>query len=172
MFGLLASAGQHVIGPVELAAHAGLGEVQKVLRVIQWFAGIEGRPHPGVQAQAARYALVDLALDTLPYTGGDTTAAALASGIPVVTRIGVRHAERMAASILSHAGLPELVAADDEGYVELAVRAARDTASREHLRARVRAAFAQPALSDPAIYARALEAAYTRALTERGLLPT
>ena len=77
----------------------------------------------------------------------------------------------MAASILLHAGLPELVAADDDAYVELAVRAARDAAWRGGLRARVRSAFAEPSLSDPVTYARALEAAYTRALTERSLLP-
>ena len=123
-------------------------------------------------ARAARYALADLALDTVPYTGGDTTACALAAGIPVVTQKGARHAERMSASILAHAGLPELVAGSDDAYVELAVRVAIDRPWRDHLRARVRSALSRPGLSDPAVYARALEAAYTRALDEHGPDPS
>jgi predicted O-linked N-acetylglucosamine transferase (SPINDLY family) len=116
--------------------------------------------------RAARHALCDFALDTLPYTGGDTTAAALAAGVPVVTRIGERHAERVAASILTHAGLPELVAHDDEAYVALAIRLATDGAWRAVLGAKVREAFSQPGLTDPARYAAALERAYARALSE------
>jgi predicted O-linked N-acetylglucosamine transferase (SPINDLY family) len=120
----------------------------------------------------ARYALADMALDTMPYTGGDTTAAALAAGVPVVTRTGTRHAERMSASILLHAGLPELVAADDDAYVALATRLATERTWREAQRAAVVVALRRPALTDPAVYARALEDAYTRALSERHLLPT
>ena len=36
----------------------------------------------------ARYRLIDVVLDTMPYSGGDTTAAALEMGVPVVTRVG------------------------------------------------------------------------------------
>jgi predicted O-linked N-acetylglucosamine transferase (SPINDLY family) len=113
-----------------------------------------------------------MALDTMPYTGGDTTAAALAAGVPVVTRTGTRHAERMSASILLHAGLPELVAADDDAYVALATRLATERTWREAQRAAVVVALRRPVLTDPAVYARALEDAYTRALSERHLLPT
>jgi predicted O-linked N-acetylglucosamine transferase (SPINDLY family) len=114
----------------------------------------------------ARYAVADLALDTLPYTGGDTSAAALAAGVPVVTRMGGRHAERVTASILMHAGLPELVADSDEGFVDLAIRVATDAAWRASLRDAVRDAFSDPSLSDPARYAASLERAYARVLRE------
>jgi predicted O-linked N-acetylglucosamine transferase (SPINDLY family) len=113
-----------------------------------------------------RYAVCDLALDTLPYSGGDTTAAALAAGVPVVTRIGARHAERMSASILTHAGLADLVAPTDEAFVELASRIAGDDAWREAMHRRVREAFAVPSLTDPARYADSLERAYARVLIE------
>jgi len=116
-----------------------------------------------------RYAVVDFALDTLPYTGGDTTIAALSAGIPVVTRAGVRHAERVSTSILSHAALPELIAEDDRGYVGLAIRLATDDAFRLAQRDRVRAAMTGTALTDPTSYTRALEDAYIRALTEKRL---
>jgi len=111
------------------------------------------------------------ALDTLPYTGGDTTIAALAAGVPVATRIGVRHAERVTASILRHAGLGQLVADSDDAYVALAVRVATDAAFRDAQRAAVRAALSGASLTRPAIYTRALETAYLRALTEKKMLP-
>jgi predicted O-linked N-acetylglucosamine transferase (SPINDLY family) len=118
-----------------------------------------------------RYALADFALDTVPYTGGDTTAAALAAGVPVVTRSGRRHAERMSASILAHAGLTDLIAPTDEAFVALACRIATEDAWRDDLCRRVRAALAVPSLTDPARYARALERAYARVLSEPSRSP-
>jgi protein O-GlcNAc transferase len=117
-----------------------------------------------------RYAVVDLALDSLPYTGGDTTIAALSAGVPVVTRAGVRHAERVSTSILRHAGLADLVAESDQAYVGLAIRLATDDALRSAQRGRIRAALSDNALTDPATYTRALESAYIRALAEKQLL--
>jgi protein O-GlcNAc transferase len=112
---------------------------------------------------AARYALVDVVLDTVPYTGGDTTLAALAAGVPVVTRIGRRHAERVGASLLVHAGLDDLVAADDDAFVVLAVRLCRDAALRAATAARVRRALSDPARTDPVRYTRSLERALVAA---------
>jgi len=117
-----------------------------------------------------RYAVVDLALDSLPYTGGDTTIAALSAGVPVVTRAGVRHAERVSTSILRHAGLADLVAESDQAYVGLAIRLATDDAFRSAQRGRIRAALSDNPLTDPATYTRALENAYIRALAEKQLL--
>ena len=111
-----------------------------------------------------RYAVIDVVLDTMPYTGGDTTAAALDAGVPVVTRVGGRHAERMGFSILMHLGLTATIAHSDDGYVELAVRLAQDRGFRDEVRANVARAMAEPAVTDPGRYARALEDAYDRAL--------
>jgi len=113
---------------------------------------------------AARYALVDLVLDTLPYTGGDTTLAALDAGVPVVTLAGTRHAERMSASILRHAGLSELVAANEARYVELAIDLATDADRRARAAALVRERFAAAAATFPTRYTRALEAALEAAI--------
>lgn len=113
---------------------------------------------------AARYALVDLVLDTLPYTGGDTTLAALDAGVPVVTLAGTRHAERMSASIVRHAGLPELVAASETDYVELAVALATDRDRRARMAATVRERFAAAAATFPTRYTRDLEAALDTAI--------
>lgn len=117
-------------------------------------------------ANRARYALVDVVLDTMPYSGGDTTAAALDAGVPVVARVGARHAERVSYSILVHLGVVQTIAHTDDGYVELAARLAGDGAFRAEVRASVARAMNDPAATDPVRYARALEDAYLRALDE------
>lgn len=63
-----------------------------------------------------RYLDVDIALDTYPYTGGGTTCEALYMGVPVISRYGHRRGTRFGWSILEHAGLGELAAADMVGY--------------------------------------------------------
>ena len=92
----------------------------------------------------ARYALVDIALDTMPHTGGATTAAALDAGVPVVTRVGGRMPSAWAASILMHLGLVQTIAQTDDGYIELAVRLAQDRAFRDEMRATVARAISDP----------------------------
>ncbi len=111
-----------------------------------------------------RYGVVDVALDTLPYTGGDTTVAALDMGIPVVTRCGERHAERMAYSILAHLGVTGTVAHSDDEYVAIACRLAADPSWRAEVSAAIRRQFAAVPLADPRHYARCLEDALHQAV--------
>ena len=112
----------------------------------------------------ARYRLIDVVLDTLPYTGGDTTAAALDMGVPVVTRVGERQAERMTFSLLAHLGVTSTVAHDDDDYVAIACRLARDRPWRDAVAAEIVAALPRSGLADLGRYTRTLENAYERAL--------
>jgi protein O-GlcNAc transferase len=112
----------------------------------------------------ARYRLVDIVLDTIPYTGGDTTAAALDMGVPVVTRAGERHAERMGLSLLSHLGVTDTVTYSDAGYVAMACRLADDAAWRADVATRIADRFSCSNLADTRRYAACLEDAYARAL--------
>ena len=112
----------------------------------------------------ARYELIDVVLDTVPYTGGDTTAAALDMGVPVVTRVGERHAERMGLSLLSHLGVTETVAHSDAEYVAMACRLADDAAWRSGVAAKIVDKFARSGIADTRRYAACLEDAYARAL--------
>ena len=112
----------------------------------------------------ARYRLIDVVLDTLPYTGGDTTAAALDMGVPVVTRVGERAAERMTYSLLAHLGVTDTVAATDEDYVAIACRLAGDAPWRAGIAAAIAARLPASGLADLELYTRALESAYLRAL--------
>jgi len=85
--------------------------------------------------------------------------------------MGTRHAERMSASILRHAGLDALIAQSDAEYVALAARLATDAAFRNAQRDAVRSAMSGASITDPRRYAGALEDAYRRALTNRNLHP-
>lgn len=73
-------------------------------------------PH---RAHLARLQLADLALDTWQCNGVTTTADALCAGLPVVTCPGETPIQRMAASLLRMAGMPELIAPDPAAYEAL-----------------------------------------------------
>jgi len=112
----------------------------------------------------ARYRNVDVLLDTLPYTGGDSTVAALDMGVPVVTRAGKRQAERMGLSILTHVGVTDTIAHTDDEYVAIACRLAAEPAWREELSARILAGIAASGIADCGRYTRNLEDALERAV--------
>jgi predicted O-linked N-acetylglucosamine transferase (SPINDLY family) len=103
---------------------------------------------------------VDIALDPFPANGGVTTSEALMMGVPVVALLGSSAVSRTSASLLSAVGLPDWIAADVDGYVDIAVawstRIDALTALRQTLRSRY---FASP-VGDTDAYTRAVEAAY------------
>ncbi|WP_294159810.1 hypothetical protein [uncultured Selenomonas sp.] len=106
------------------------------------------------------YQDIDIALDTTPYTGGLTTCEALYMGVPVVTLRGQSHGARFGASLLTAAGLPELIAENEMEYVKLAVGLARHP---EHLalnRQRLRVHLEQSNLMNAKAYMRGVEGVY------------
>ena len=74
----------------------------------------------------ARHRLADLFLDTLPYNAHTTASDALWAGLPLVTCKGSTFAGRVAASLLSAIGLPELVTENPQDYEALALKLARE----------------------------------------------
>ena len=109
------------------------------------------------------YARADIALDTFPYNGTTTTCEALWMGVPVVTLAGELHMSRVGATLLEAAGLPDLVAASPEAYVQTAVRLAQDVERRRRLRAGLRESLRASPLLDHAGFTRKLEAEIERA---------
>ncbi len=85
----------------------------------------------------ARLRLADVALDTFTVNGHTTTSDALWAGVPVVTMIGGHFASRVAASILSAAGLPMLITHCLEEYVRLAVQLAHQPDLLSDIKARL-----------------------------------
>ncbi|MET0732298.1 MAG: tetratricopeptide repeat protein [Casimicrobiaceae bacterium] len=79
----------------------------------------------------------DAMLDTLHWSGGNTSLDALACGLPIVTVEGAFMRGRQSAAMLRRVGVPELVAADASEYVHLASRLAQDREWRRHLAARI-----------------------------------
>lgn len=70
----------------------------------------------------AAYGRIDVCLDPIPHGGGVSTWEALHMGVPVVTRLGNGMATRLGGGILSGIGMPDWIAADDDQYVEIALR--------------------------------------------------
>lgn len=85
---------------------------------------------------------IDIALDCFPYNGATTTCEALWMGVPVVTLAGDSHRARVGASLLTAAGLPELVATTEAEFVNIAATLATDlprlTTLKTSLRDRLR----------------------------------
>jgi predicted O-linked N-acetylglucosamine transferase (SPINDLY family) len=70
----------------------------------------------------ARFQLADLMLDTFPYNAGTTASDALWMGLPIVTLSGRTYISRMAGSLLTNVGLPDLVTFTLADYERLAVQ--------------------------------------------------
>ncbi len=88
----------------------------------------------------------DMMLDTLHWSGGNTSLDALAAGLPIVTLPGRFMRGRQSAAMLRAMALDELVASDADDYVRLAAGLASDAAHQAALRARIIAA--HPAVFD------------------------
>ncbi len=108
----------------------------------------------------ARLAELDIALDTFPFGGTNTSFEALWMGLPVVTLVGSRAAGRVAASYNALVGLPELNAETPDRYVEIAVSLARTPGRLQRIRRELRSRLLASPLCDGPAYARSLEAAY------------
>jgi predicted O-linked N-acetylglucosamine transferase (SPINDLY family) len=77
-------------------------------------------------------------LDTLRWTGGNTSLDALACALPIVTLPGAFMRGRQSAGMLGLMELRELIAVDAADYVRIAVRLVRDRPWREEIVARIR----------------------------------
>ena len=115
----------------------------------------------------ARYRVVDVVLDPLPYGGVNGTLEALDMGVPVVTWRGRRHGERSSYSILANLGVLHTVADDGDDYVAIAARLAGDAGFMAEVKAAIRAGLAVSPLTDLDAHTRHLERAYISALAQR-----
>jgi protein O-GlcNAc transferase len=143
---------------------------------------VEIRGHaPSYPQHLETYREVDIALDTTPYNGTTTVCDALLMGVPIV---GVypdathdRHAARVTLSLLSGAGMPELIAADEDALVERCAELASDPVGLNALRPRLRERLLASAVCDAGAFAERFWAALRGMWRERvarapgGLIP-
>ncbi|MDP6573508.1 MAG: tetratricopeptide repeat protein [Rhodospirillales bacterium] len=82
--------------------------------------------------------MADVVLDSVSWSGGNTTFDAVAMDKPVVTLPGPLMRSRVSAAILAMMGIEETTAADTDDYVAIAARLATDAAWRGHIAALTR----------------------------------
>lgn len=116
-----------------------------------------GIPRSGILIS---YADVDISLDTFPYCGGNTVAESLWQGVPVITLKGKRFSSTYGASLVNASGCPELIANNEEDYVQKAVFLSQNKKRLIHYRKNLRKMTKQYGLSDSRAFAQKLEAAY------------
>jgi len=110
----------------------------------------------------ARQRLADLFLDTHTCNAHTTGSDALWAGVPLLTWPSDAFAGRVAASLLTAIGLPELIAPSLADYERLAIELARDGARLGALRARLAANRLTQPLFRTEEFTRCLERAYAR----------
>jgi predicted O-linked N-acetylglucosamine transferase (SPINDLY family) len=94
-------------------------------------------PHMDPARFAGVTAAADIFLDSIGWSGCNSTLEALGQGLPVVTMAGDLMRGRHSAAILTMLGLPALIAATEADYVALAAELGRDPARRAALRRRI-----------------------------------
>jgi len=73
----------------------------------------------------------DVFLDTIGFSGFNTAIQAIECGLPIVTREGLFLRGRLASGILRRMGMTELIATDEEEYINLVVKLVQDREYRE-----------------------------------------
>jgi predicted O-linked N-acetylglucosamine transferase (SPINDLY family) len=117
----------------------------------------------------ARYAVIDMVLDTLPFGGVNGTLEALDMGVPVVTLCGPRHGERTGYSILTNLGVTATIAHSEDEFVAIARRLAEDGAFRSQVTGAIRQGLEHSTLVDAAGHTRYLEEAYREAMMKKDM---
>ena len=120
-----------------------------------------------VDSHLAVYNEVDIALDPYPYNGATTTCEALWMGVPVLSLRGRTHTSRMGESILSAAGRPQWVSANEDEHLACIQSLADDSAQRAAWRSQARATLQASALMDEVGFTNCFEDAIAAAWVQR-----
>lgn len=119
-------------------------------------------PRVAIADHLARHIHADLFLDTQPYNAHTTCSDALWMGLPVLTCVGDTFASRVAGSLISAAGLSELITYSLEDYENKALYLAKTPAVLDGMKQKLLAEKMTSPLFDTAAFAKALEAVYQR----------
>jgi len=128
---------------------------------------------PRIEDHLARYRQADLFLDTHPYNAHTTANDAIRAGLPLLTLLGGSFPSRVAASLLTTLGMPELIASSLEDYEAKALQWAKQPEALEAIRQKMQEKLPGNPLFDSVRQARGLETAYQVMVSryQRGLAP-
>jgi protein O-GlcNAc transferase len=116
--------------------------------------------HVPIDEHIARQGLADLFLDTFTYNAHTTATEALWAGMPVVTKAGRGFSARAGASLLTAAGLPELITETDQEYEALILHLASNSDCLAQIRKKLADTRLSAPLFDTALFTKKLEDGY------------
>ncbi len=111
----------------------------------------------------ARHRLADLFIDTFNYNAHTTTSDALWSGLPVVTKLGKGFAARVAGSLLTAIGMPELITDTQQEYEALILDLATNPERLALIKEKLAANRLLKPLFNTELFTKHLEDGYQRA---------
>ncbi len=114
----------------------------------------------------ARMRLADLFLDSLPCNSHTTASDALWVGLPILTLQGQSFAARVASSLLTAIGLPQLITHSVEQYEALAVELANQPQKLNEIRDALNANKQNAPLFDSAMTTRQIETAFEKMIEQ------
>jgi predicted O-linked N-acetylglucosamine transferase (SPINDLY family) len=127
---------------------------------------LDQTPAPNREDIKTFLTLADVYLDSFPFCGSTSLIEPLEVGLPPVVRRGEQLRGSMAAAMMQELGMPEMIASDDEAYIQLALTLGRDSALRTKLASQVRERMnAKPRFVDSVSYAARIEPIYKTMLT-------
>ena len=107
-----------------------------------------------------RLPLADLFLDNHPYNAGSTASDALWMGLPLLTLSGKSFVSRMGGSLLTAAGVPELITCNLPDYESKAIYLAKNRQALGELREKINRARHESNAFDMKLLARQIESMY------------
>ena len=121
----------------------------------------------------ARQRLADLFVDTFAFNAHTTAAEALWTGLPVVTKVGLGFAARVAGSLLNAVGLPELVTETEQDYEALILKLATHPTKLAEIKEKLAINRLTQPLFNTELYTKHLENGYQKAYQNyfQGKLP-
>jgi predicted O-linked N-acetylglucosamine transferase (SPINDLY family) len=111
----------------------------------------------------ARHSLADLFLDTFNVNAHTTATDALWAGLPVVTKVGLGFAARVAGSLLNAVGLPELITETEKDYEALILELATNPKKLSEVKEKLANNRLTQPLFNTELYTKHLENGYQQA---------
>ena len=111
----------------------------------------------------ARQKFADLFIDTFAFNAHTTAAEALWAGLPVVTKVGLGFAARVAGSLLNAVGLPELITETEKDYEALILELATNPKKLSEVKEKLANNRLTQPLFNTELYTKHLENGYQQA---------